>query len=161
MRCWRVALALVLLLSAAGAHAEAPRPFMAESAAQIRAAHVGRPYVLALWSLECPHCAQELAMLGALRQQHPELKLVLIATDTPDEQPALVTALAGHGLLAAENWVFADSFQEPLRYAIDRHWQGELPRSYLVGRDGVARSHSGPLTRAQIEAWLEEQRQRP
>lgn len=146
--------AFVLLLGAAPAQAESLRPFVPGSAAEIRAAHAGRPYILALWSLSCTHCAEELALLGRLKEKYPALDLVLVSTDTPGEQPALAGKLAQHRLANTERWVFADAFSERLRFELDPRWQGELPRNYLVGRDGSVRAVSGRLDAATLEAWL-------
>lgn len=153
--------AFALLLGAAPVQAESLRPFVPGSAAQIRASHSSQPYIIALWSLSCTHCVEELVLLGRLKEKYPALDLVLVSTDTPDEQPALADRLAQHRLMGAEQWVFADAFSERLRFEIDPRWQGELPRSYLVGRDGAARAVSGRLDGQTIEIWLAAQSARP
>ena len=79
---------------------------------EIFAAHSGRPFILAFWSLTCAHCQQELADFG--RRQIANL--VLVSTDTPAEREAIRATLARHGLEKAEAWVFADNFAERLRY---------------------------------------------
>lgn len=145
---------LITLLAAGNVHAADLRPFVAGSADQIRRVHAGQTYVLALWSLGCPPCHEELAMLGALAHDDPAMRLVLVSTDTPDDRAALLATLNRHGLGEVENWVFADAFTERLRFEIDRRWQGELPRSYLLGRDGTVQAISGRLTRATLEHWI-------
>lgn len=140
------------LMAAAGAHATEIRPFVADSMAQIRAAHAGRPHLVALWSLDCPPCHEELAMLGRFARIHPDLRLVLISTDSPAEMPAILAALQRHGLEDRESWVFAGEFIERLRHEVDPAWRGELPRSYL-NDSGETRAVSGRLDRAQLESW--------
>jgi thiol-disulfide isomerase/thioredoxin len=130
------------------------RPFVAASMAEIRAAHAGRPFVLALWSIDCAHCPAELAQLGSLQRKHPQLEIVLVSTDTPDDAQALSATLARHGLGSAEAWVYADAFGERLRYAIDPRWGGELPRTYLFGRDRSVRGVSGRLPDGELERWV-------
>jgi thiol-disulfide isomerase/thioredoxin len=120
---------------------------------QIRAAHAGRPFVLALWSLTCSHCQEELAQLGQLQRRHPELNVVLISTDTPDEAQALTATLARHGLARAEAWVYADGYAERLRYEIDPRWGGELPRTYFFDRAHAVTARSGALAPAELERW--------
>jgi thiol-disulfide isomerase/thioredoxin len=128
------------------------KPFVAGSMAQIQAERSGKPHVVSLWSLTCPPCHEELALLGEFRRAHPKLQLVLIATDSPQDAPALREVLRRHGLETADNWVFADAFVERLRHEIDPAWYGELPRSYLS--DGkTTRTVSGKLNRKQLEAW--------
>ena len=159
MKLFRILTVIILLFGAGLVQAGVLQPFVPGSAQEIRTAHAGRPYILALWSLSCTHCVGELALLGRLKEEYPALDLVLVSTDTPDEQPALAERLAEHRLTGVEQWVFADPFRERLRFELDPRWQGELPRSYLVGRDGAVRAHSGRLDRATVESWLRAQRQ--
>lgn len=145
---------LMLLAALAGAASAAElQPFVAGSMQQIRNAHAGQPFVLSLWSITCSHCPAELAQLGKLQQQHPDLNIVLVSTDTPDDATALRAMLAGHGLTRAEAWVYADGFTERLRYEIDPRWGGELPRTYLFDRRHRVTAHSGTLTPAQLQRW--------
>jgi thiol-disulfide isomerase/thioredoxin len=149
----RATLVLLALLTGAAAQAVELRPFVAGSMQQIRAAHAGRPFVLALWSLTCSHCQEELAQLGTLQRRHPELNVVLISTDTPDDAQALTATLARHGLVRAEAWVYADTFSERLRFEIDPRWGGELPRTYFFDRAHAVTARSGALAPAELERW--------
>ena len=151
-------LALVLcLLGVLPAQAEALRPFVAGSAQALRAARADRPFVLALWSLTCSHCQEELALLGRLRVQYPALDVVLVSTDAPEDAAALSATLARHGLTRTEAWVFADPFTEILHQEIDPRWSGELPRTYLHNRDRSVRAVSGRLPAEKLERWITEQ----
>ena len=133
------------------------KPFESGSLEKIVAVHNARPFILALWSLSCPHCPDDLALFGKLLKKYPALDVVLISTDTPQDIPAISATLARHRLEHAEAWVFADAFTERLRYAIDRQWQGELPRTYLYSADGALRAISGKLTASQLRPWIERQ----
>jgi thiol-disulfide isomerase/thioredoxin len=144
-------------LALSSAAAQELRPFEPGSLATITAARAGRPFVLSLWSLQCPHCPQELALFGAMLKKHPALDLVLVSTDTPDNGAAISAALARHRLGRAEAWVFADAFTERLQYEVDRHWRGELPRTYFYSADGSVRGVSGTLDARQVEDWLARQ----
>jgi thiol-disulfide isomerase/thioredoxin len=148
-------IALVILTTLAGAYAQAAefKPFVAGSMQQIRAAHAGQPFVLALWSLTCSHCQEELVQLGALQRRHPQLNVVLISTDTPEDADALTANLARHGLARAEAWVYADAFAERLRFEIDPRWGGELPRTYFFDRAHAVTACSGALAPAELERW--------
>jgi thiol-disulfide isomerase/thioredoxin len=145
-----------LVLSSAAA-AQELRPFEPGSLAKITAARAGRPFVLSLWSLQCPHCPQELALFGEMLKKHPGLDLILVSTDTPDHGAAVSAALARHRLMRAEAWVYADAFTERLQYEVDRHWRGELPRTYFYSADGRVRGVSGTLDARQVEEWLARQ----
>jgi len=147
----RAMLALLALLAGVAAQAAELKPFVAGSLQQIRAAHAGRPFVLALWSLTCSHCQEELARLGALQRRHPQLNVVLISTDTPEDAETLTATLARHGLARAEAWVYADGFTERLRFEIDPRWGGELPRTYFYDRAHTVTARSGALAPAELE----------
>lgn len=153
MQTTRATLLLLALLAGVAAQAAEPKPFVAGSMQQIRAAHAGRPFVLTLWSLTCSHCQEELTQLGKLQRRHPELNVVLISTDTPDDAHALTTILAHHGLARAEAWVYADGFSERLRFEIDPRWGGELPRTYFFDRAHAVTARSGALAPAELERW--------
>ncbi len=47
------------------------------------------------------------------------------------------------GLGTAENWLFSDGFVERLRFEIDPAWQGEIPRTLLIARDGTVTTIEG------------------
>ena len=158
VRAWHgLALFFFGLCLAAPLAAQEIKPFETGSLEKIVAAHKSRPFVLAFWSLACPPCREELALLGDVFRGDRVRDLVLVATDTPGENAALAAALARHGLAGTDAWVFADAFTERLRYGIDRQWQGELPRTYLYGADGSIEAVSGKLSPRQLQQWIERQ----
>jgi hypothetical protein len=118
-------------------------------------AHAGKPFVLALWSLECAPCHEDLALFGRLIGQNPAFNLVLVSTDSSAEPQVLQDTLARHDLAGAESWVFAGDSDEQLRHEIDRRWYGELPRTYLFSADGTAQAVSGKLEKKMLSAWLD------
>ena len=149
--CLALALLLALTLPAA---AQELKPFVAGSIKEITAARQGKPFILSLWSLTCTHCRDELALLSGLVKKHPDLDLILIATDTPEESDAISATLRQSGLGGAEAWVFADPFAERLRFEIDPKWHGELPRTYLYDPFHKAQAFSGRPDALQLEQWL-------
>lgn len=153
----RAAMAVALCLAAIAAQAEgaAPKPFVAGSMKQIVEARQGKPFILGLWSLTCAHCREELSLLSRFMKKHPEVEVVLISTDTPEDAQAVALTLRQHGLDHAESWVFADPFAERLRFEIDRKWRGELPRTYLFDADRNAAAFSGKLDPQQLESWVQ------
>jgi len=155
LRRLRVWLAVFFCLGAVAAQAADLKPFVRGSLTEIAAARPGRPYILAFWSLSCSHCREELGVLSGLLKQHPALSVVLVSTDTPEDAAAIAATLAQYRLGGAESWVFADSFSERLRAAVDRKWRGELPRTYLYDSAHQSSVHSGKLRPEQLAAWLE------
>mgnify|MGYP000142903283 CR=1 FL=1 len=103
-----------------------------------------------LWSVDCPPCYQELAMLEALLASYPGLPITLISTDDDPERHVEVEEqyrrLKGSKLTT---WVFADGMATQLRYAIDKTWSGVLPRSYVVN-EAKRVGHSGVLKEKDI-----------
>lgn len=149
--CLALFLMSVLIFPAA---AHEPKPFVVGSIKEITAARQGKPFILGMWSLTCTHCRGELALLSGLLEKHPDLDLVLVSTDTPEEGDAISTTLGQYGLGGAQAWVFADPFVERLRFEIDPKWYGELPRTYFYDAAGIARGVSGVLNARETELWV-------
>lgn len=131
--------------------------FKSGSLQQILAAREGKPFILSYWSLTCTYCAQEMKTLAALQKRYPKLEVVLVSTDTPEEKPELELFVAKQGLAKVEQWVFAESPPEKLRYEIDRRWWGELPRTYLYPASHQAKGVSGLIAEDRLEDWVKEQ----
>lgn len=146
--------AVLLCLTVSGVQAADIMPFVRGSAKEIAAARQGKPYILAFWSLTCTHCREELATLSGLLKQYPALSVVLVSTDTPEDNAAIAATLAEYRLERAEAWVFADSFAERLRADVDRKWHGELPRTYLYDRAHQSNTRSGKMSTMQLAEWL-------
>lgn len=132
-----------------------PKPFVPGSMREVASAHAGKPFILAFWSLSCAHCKANLELFGKLLQQHPQLPLVLVSTDTPEESAAIMATLDKYGLEKLQTWVFADRFVERLYFEIDRRWRGELPRTYLYEPTHQARTLTGRLDEAETRLWLQ------
>ncbi len=135
---------LLLLLLLPGLAAAEFRPFTSGSLKEITTARTGRPFLLVLWSVDCPPCLKELKEIGQLYPQFPPDGLVLISTDSADYADEAQKILNRYGLADAESWRFTDGFPERMRYQIDPNWYGELPRTYIynsqhqrIGRSGI------------------------
>ena len=106
--------------------------------------------LIMLWSVDCPPCYQELAMLEKMLLLYPGLPITLISTDDDPERYEEVEEqyrrLNGNTLTT---WVFADGMAPQLRYAIDKTWSGVLPRSYVVKAANRV-GHSGVLKEKDI-----------
>jgi len=148
------ALALAMTMMCMAGIAEAMEPFVRGSQQAIESAHGGRPFVLSLWSLDCVHCRDDLALLGKLGAKYPALPVVLVATDTPERLDDLQGVLARYRLGGVSSWVFADSFVERLRYEVDPKWFGELPRTYFYDANGKRTAVSGKLDEREVEEWI-------
>ena len=111
-------------------------------------------FLMVLWSLDCPPCFRELAMLGKLMKRYPEFNLVLVSTDSPGDRKELLSVIGGKGVASADVWVFSEANSSRLRYEVDRIWYGELPRSYFFDDQQNRRAVSGILDQDTVELWL-------
>lgn len=163
---WLLVIALTLGINAA--QAVQIQPLQRGSFQKIIAAHAGKPFVVALWSISCTHCGADLEIFERLANKYPEFNLVLISTDAPEQEAAIVRTLKKYHLTRAgskpkragkvESWVFADSYTERLRFEIDVQWYGELPRTYFYDAKGKATGISGVLDADKTEQWVRDQR---
>jgi len=134
------------------------RPFVRGSWAQLVKAHQGKPIVVHFWGLTCGPCLEELPKWTAEQKKRPDLNLVLVDSSPFGDDPNQVrSALNKDNLLNTENWLFADSFEERLRYEIDPHWHGEMPYTLMIGHDGKVTSVTGLMNFQQLNGWLDKQ----
>lgn len=170
---WLFAAMLVLGINAAHAlqqnnsehknkHGQQTQPLKRGSFKQIVAAHAGKPFIVAMWSLSCAHCGADLEIFERLANKYPQFNLVLISTDSPEQDADIKRTLVKYQLKPAakrqgkvESWVFADSYTERLRFEIDSQWYGELPRTYFYDAGGKATAISGVLDEAKTEQWVQ------
>ncbi|MBI2306751.1 MAG: TlpA family protein disulfide reductase [Rhodocyclales bacterium] len=146
-----------MLLSAAARAVEEPvRPFVAGSLQKIVGERQGRPFILALWSVSCTHCPEELKTLGRLKQANPALDVVLVSTDDAEDAPRVRELARRFGLATAPQWVFADAAPERLRFEIDRKWYGELPRTMFFDRKHQVEAVSGLVSQERLARWIGE-----
>jgi hypothetical protein len=144
----------LFVASACGEEPSALKPFTADSLAAIKQAHQRKPFILAFWSLHCAPCKEDVALLKVIHRKHPSLPIVLVATDGPGEHTAVRRFLAAEKLGRIEQWAFADEFKERIRYAVDKEWRGELPRTYLYDAAHQPSAHTGVLDAKAVERWL-------
>ncbi|HEX6997468.1 MAG TPA: TlpA family protein disulfide reductase [Gammaproteobacteria bacterium] len=147
-------LAFAVVLASPSAASAEQAPFDVGDLAEIERRHGGEPFLVVLWSLDCPPCRGELALLGDFRRRHPDLELVLISTDPPEAAALAAQVLSSCGLADAETYGFASRNAERLRHAIDPEWFGELPRAYFYAADGTRRGVSGALGEETLREWL-------
>jgi thiol-disulfide isomerase/thioredoxin len=148
----RLVVASLLLLASAWLQAAELRPFGKGEMARLLAEREGRPFILTLWSTDCPHCKTTLRELAGWAKRHPKLDLIVVNTDGADGSPLIASMLNGVGLGRRDTWTFAEA-PERMRYEIDRRWGGELPRSYLFDGDHRFAAFSGPIEATALRQW--------
>jgi thiol-disulfide isomerase/thioredoxin len=162
----RLLLALIFLIACLGEApvAETPagsalKPFVRGSWQDVLRSHKGRPTLVHFWGVTCGPCKVELPLLGQFMKDHSELDVVMISADLiPNLHGATRTMLEKAGLGAAENWIFSDGFVERLRFEIDPAWQGDIPRTLLIARDGAVTTIEGSAEMPDLEKWLVQQK---
>jgi thiol-disulfide isomerase/thioredoxin len=141
--------------------AETPRqlkPFVRGSWQQMLHSHSGRPTLVHFWGVTCGPCKVELPLLGQFMKDHGEVDVVTISADlVPDLPAATRSMLEKAGLASAENWIFDDGFVERLRFEIDPAWQGDIPRTILISRQGTTTTIEGVVEIKEIEKWSDQQ----
>jgi thiol-disulfide isomerase/thioredoxin len=154
------AIFLVTLLAPAPA-TESPsqlRRFERGSWQQVLHSHAGRPTLVHFWGVTCGPCKVELPLLGQFMKDHGGIDVVTISADLmPDLAGATRSMLEKAGLQAAENWIFSDGFVERLRFEIDPAWQGDIPRTILISRDGTIATIEGSVEIPDLEKWSDRQ----
>ena len=162
----RLLLALIILIACLGQASFAQtqsqpelKPFVRGSWQQMLRAHAGRPTLVHFWGVTCGPCKVELPLLGQFMKEHSELDVVMISADlVPNLEGPTRVMLQKAGLDSAENWIFSDGFVERLRFEIDPAWQGDIPRSLLIARDGTVTTIEGSAEIPDLKKWLDQQK---
>lgn len=135
------------------------KPFVRGSWQDVLRSHAGRPTLVHFWGVTCGPCKVELPLLGKFMKDHGDVDVVTISADlVPDLPGATRSMLDKSGLGPAENWIFNDGFVERLRFEIDPAWQGDIPRTILISRDGAATTIEGSAEMQELENWTVAQR---
>ncbi len=134
------------------------RPFERGSWQQLLHSHAGHPTLVHFWGVTCGPCKVELPQLGEFMKQHPAVDVVTIDADlVPNSDAAALSMLTDAGLSSAENWMFSDGFTERLRYEIDPAWQGDIPRTILISRNGDITTIEGSAEPSALQKWSDKQ----
>jgi thiol-disulfide isomerase/thioredoxin len=145
---------LVLLCLSAQAEEAELKPFMTGSYQKILESHANQPLMLVMWSIDCPSCLKDMALISSIHKKKPELKIIMLATDDLTASDQIQQIVAKNQLSDLDNWVFADENTQKLRFEIDPKWYGEIPRTYFFDaahhREGV----SGVLTSEDYETRI-------
>lgn len=153
--------AMLLVASLPAAPASGPaklRSFERGSWQQLLHSHAGRPTLVHFWGVTCGPCKVELPQLGAFMKRNPSVDVVTIDADlVPNSDSAALSMLQRAGLSLAENWMFSDGFAERLRYEVDPAWQGDIPRTILISRNGTVATIEGSAEPSVLQKWSDGQ----
>jgi len=114
-----------------------------------------KQWLMILWSVDCPACFKELALIKKLRKSQPDLPIVIINADDSDEVAnERVKVMLDYQMDDLTNYHFTDGQGDSNRFMVDSNWYGELPRSYFVEANGKFHGKSGLLKEELIKKWL-------
>lgn len=134
------------------------KPFERGSWRDVLRTHAGRPTLVHFWGVTCGPCKVELPQFGAFMKAHPGIDVVTVSADLVPNLPAATQDMLDKaGLSAAENFIFNDGYAERLRFEIDPSWQGDIPRTMLIGRDGAISTIEGSADLAELDKWTADQ----
>lgn len=123
--------------------------------ATVKTQNMGKQWLMLLWSVDCPPCFKELAIIQQLQKQNDDLAVVIINTDANDETNAeRDDIIEKFELSHFTNFHFADGKGDQSRFFIDPTWYGELPRSYFIESNGKFHGKSGLVNQAMLRQWL-------
>ena len=123
--------------------------------ATVKTQNMGKQWLMLLWSVDCPPCFKELAIIQKLQRQHDDLAVVIINTDANDEiNTERAEIIEKFDLSDFANLHFVDGKGDQSRFFIDPNWYGELPRSYFVESDGKFHGKSGLVNQSILTQWL-------
>ena len=152
--------ALVVLVASVAALSASPtlRPFERGTWQAVLREHAGRPVLVHFWGVTCGPCKVELPLLGQFAKDHPDVDVVTVSADlVPNLPGATQSMLDKAGLSSTENFIFNDGFVERLRFEIDPSWQGDIPRTMLISREGTVTTIEGSAEMADLEKWSAQQ----
>ncbi|MEM6641293.1 MAG: hypothetical protein AAF610_15500, partial [Pseudomonadota bacterium] len=128
------------------------RTFTRQSLRDIESRIGQAAHVVMLWSVDCPPCLKDLALLSEIQAEHGTQPVTLIATDPLSAAESVKDYLSQFALRRNESWV-SGLDTDQLRAAVDPDWFGELPRTYMYDR-GVRKGVSGQIKADDLRAWL-------
>jgi len=132
----------------------APAAFTSGSYQQILAANANRPFMLVIWSINCPSCLKDMELLSKIHKSRPDLKMIMLAADEPSASEQIQQVLEKNQLTGIENWAYADENTEKLQFEIDPQWYGELPRTYFFDKAHQRTGVSGVLSQEDYDAMF-------
>ncbi|MET0254954.1 MAG: hypothetical protein ABW193_04130 [Luteibacter sp.] len=111
--------------------------------------------LIALWSLDCAYCEENLAALRAYQRQHADVDLVFVATDTIGQASALEARLKAARLDDVPSRAYTDATPDRINFMIDPTWGGETPRTLSIRADGSRKGVSGALDARRIAGLVD------
>lgn len=131
------------------------QPFQQKTLDLLKSEYAEQAWLMLVWSVDCPPCFKELAIVKALVHKHKLLPIVIINADDDDSLAgARADVYKEFAIEKLPRFYFQDGQALISRQYIDSSWHGELPRTYFIDAKGKMRGKSGLLKKAHIQQWL-------
>lgn len=130
-------------------------PFTQAAFDEVKGQYQGKKWLTLLWSVDCPPCMKELALIQKLQQKQHHIAVVIINVDTHEGSAQQRNETLMHfDLVKLKHFHFQEGLEDQNRYQIDPQWFGELPRSYFIDEKGTFHGKSGLVSKDLLEKWL-------
>ncbi len=146
-------LSCLLILSVSIANATPIKDWNSNSLEHVKNTYKNQPFLLVLWSLDCPSCFKEFTALGKWLKKHSQHHVVIVSTDSSTMLPDVRDVINEYNLNNTDLWIYSKENPVKLRQSVDSKWFGELPRSYFFNKQHQSKAHSGALTDEQLNLW--------
>jgi thiol-disulfide isomerase/thioredoxin len=131
------------------------KPFNKIHLTALKQRYKGQRWLMVFWSVDCPPCFQELAMIQTLSEQVTNLAIVIVnADDSDDISHERSNVIERFKLSHLTRLYFLEGQGAKSRYIVDPSWYGELPRSYFIDAAGKFNGKSGLITKQALNDWL-------
>jgi thiol-disulfide isomerase/thioredoxin len=131
------------------------KPFSKNGLAALKKQYQGQRWLLVLWSVDCPPCFKELALIQTISEQVNNPPIVIVNVDDNDDTSIeRQQVIKRFKLSHLTHLYFVEGQAAKSRYIIDPSWYGELPRSYFIDNLGKLNGKSGLINKQQLTDWF-------
>ena len=110
------------------------------------------PLVVHFWGVSCGPCLTEMPQWGQfIAKESARVLFVQVDDVSKDITANLVKKMR---IDKASNYVVLSKFDEFLRFEIDSKWQGEIPYTVTIDKQGVQKAYAGNTNFKTLEAWF-------
>lgn len=146
---------LLLTFTTVASSVESAHSFIPGSMEKLLSTREGKPFIPVFWNLDCQYSPTELKMLSKLNLKNTDrLDIILVATDTLEDVPQLISRAENYGIHEVEQWVFSNSVSERFRFEVDKRWYSKVPRTHFYDCSHKRIVKTGLVDQKFVASWL-------